>query len=48
LSADDATSAAIGRQEGTLDYERLDVYQCALQFAALAFQILEKMPSSPR
>ena len=27
-----------------LDYERLDVYQCALQFAALAFQILEKMP----
>ena len=27
-----------------LDHERLDVYQCALQFAALAFQILEKMP----
>src|SRR5512139_1112849 len=27
-----------------LDYERLDVYQCALQFAALSFQILEKMP----
>ena len=27
-----------------LDYERLDVYQCALQLAALAFQILEKVP----
>ena len=27
-----------------LDYERLDVYQCALQFAALSFQVLEKMP----
>lgn len=27
-----------------LDFERLDVYQCALQFAALSFQILEKMP----
>jgi len=30
--------------EDMLDYERLDVYQCALQFAALSFQILEKMP----
>jgi four helix bundle protein len=30
--------------DGMLDYERLDVYQCALQFAALSFQILEKMP----
>jgi len=24
-----------------LDYERLDVYQCALRFAALTFRILE-------
>jgi four helix bundle protein len=30
--------------EDMLDFERLDVYQCALQFAALSFQILEKMP----
>jgi four helix bundle protein len=29
---------------GMLDFERLDVYQCALQFAALSFQILEKVP----
>lgn len=27
-----------------LDFERLDVYQCALRFAALSFQILENMP----
>ena len=27
-----------------LDFERLDVYQCALRFAALSFQILESMP----
>jgi len=27
-----------------LDHERLDAYQCALQFAALAFQILENLP----
>jgi four helix bundle protein len=27
-----------------LDYERLDVYQCALRFAALSFQILENLP----
>jgi four helix bundle protein len=27
-----------------LDYERLDAYQCALQFAALAFEILETLP----
>ena len=27
-----------------LDYERLDVYQCALEYAALSFQILEKAP----
>jgi hypothetical protein len=27
-----------------LDFERLDVYQCALRFAALSFQILEGMP----
>ena len=26
-----------------LDFERLDVYQCALRFAALSFQILESM-----
>ena len=30
--------------KGMLDCERLDVYPCALQFAALAFQILENMP----
>ena len=30
--------------EDMLDYERLDVYQCALQFATLSFQVLEKMP----
>jgi four helix bundle protein len=30
--------------EDMLDYERLDVYQCALQFAALSFQIIEGMP----
>jgi four helix bundle protein len=27
-----------------LDYERLDAYQCALQFAALSFQIIERIP----
>jgi len=27
-----------------LDYERLDAYQCALQFAALCFKILEELP----
>ena len=27
-----------------LDHEKLDVYQCALRFAALAFQILQNMP----
>ena len=27
-----------------LDHERLDVYRCALQFAAIAFEMLEKMP----
>jgi len=27
-----------------LDHERLDVYQCALQFAALTFQMMEKLP----
>ena len=27
-----------------LDHEKLDVYQCALRFAALAFQVLERMP----
>ena len=27
-----------------LDYERLDVYQCSLQFSALSFQILERLP----
>jgi len=27
-----------------LDHEKLDVYQCALRFAALAFQILENVP----
>ena len=26
------------------DFERLDVYQCALRFAALSFRILENMP----
>ena len=28
----------------TFDHEKLDVYQCALRFAALAFQVLERMP----
>jgi four helix bundle protein len=27
-----------------LDYERLDVYQCSLQFAALSFRILGAVP----
>lgn len=27
-----------------LDHERLDVYQCALQFAAVAIQILQRLP----
>jgi len=27
-----------------LDHEKLDVYQCALRFAALVFQILQNMP----
>ena len=27
-----------------LDHEKLDVYQCALRFAALVFQILQKIP----
>jgi four helix bundle protein len=27
-----------------LDFERLDVYPCALRFAALSFRILENMP----
>ena len=27
-----------------LDHEKLDVYQCALRFAAVAFQILQSMP----
>jgi four helix bundle protein len=31
-------------KKGMLDHERLDVYQCALQFAVLAFQILKNMP----
>jgi four helix bundle protein len=31
-------------KKGMLDHERLDVYPCALQFAVLAFQILENMP----
>lgn len=26
------------------DYERLDAYQCALRFAALAFEIIEALP----
>jgi hypothetical protein len=33
------------RQEGMLDYERLDVYQCALQFAALAKALSVRMVS---
>ena len=32
------------RYRGMLDYEKLDVYQCALRFAALVFQILQKIP----
>jgi hypothetical protein len=27
-----------------LDYQRLDVYQCTLRFAALSFRTLEAMP----
>jgi four helix bundle protein len=27
-----------------LDHEKLDVYQCALRFAALVFQILQNVP----
>ena len=27
-----------------LDFERLDVYRCALEFAALAFRIIESLP----
>jgi len=27
-----------------LDHERLDAYRCSLQFASLAFQILEGLP----
>ena len=27
-----------------LDFERLDVYRCALEFAALAFRIVERLP----
>jgi len=27
-----------------LDHEKLDVYQCALRFAAIVFQILQKLP----
>jgi four helix bundle protein len=27
-----------------LDHERLDAYKCALQFASLAFRILEELP----
>ena len=26
------------------DYERLDVYQCALQYVALAFEIVNQLP----
>ena len=26
------------------DYERLDVYQCALQYVALAFKIIDELP----
>jgi four helix bundle protein len=33
-----------GRYTGMLDFERLDVYQCALRFAALSLQILENVP----
>jgi len=27
-----------------LDHERLDVYQCAIRFASLSFQILQQLP----
>ena len=27
-----------------LDFERLDAYRCALEFAALAFRIIESLP----
>jgi len=39
-----ATDPLNGRYTAMLDYERLDVYQCALRFAALSFQMLEGMP----
>jgi hypothetical protein len=32
------------RYQDMLDHEKLDVYQCALRYAALAFQILHKIP----
>jgi four helix bundle protein len=35
---------ALADSRPMLDYERLDAYQCALRFAGLSFQILEKMP----
>jgi four helix bundle protein len=31
-----------------LDFERLDAYQCALEFAALSFRILDNLPSGHR
>jgi four helix bundle protein len=33
-----------GRYQRMLDHERLDAYQCALRFAALSFEVLERMP----
>ena len=27
-----------------LDYEKLDVYQCSIEFLALAFEIIENIP----
>ena len=30
--------------QAMLDYERLDVYQCALQYAAIAFEIVADLP----
>ncbi len=40
----EATNTVVDRYKRMLDYERLDVYQCALRFAALSFQVLETMP----
>ena len=39
-----ATALRWCRYQDMLDHEKLDVYQCALRFAAIVFQILQKLP----